>query len=402
MTPITSLPCEVIAGVLRKLDHVQSLLPSVLTCQHFYSSYKESPSLALDILQRQVGPALLPYSIALSEASRMPKPRSKSSISQLLDTLYNDPHALTRRARDIPFPALMQMGRTHDLVKKFANEFASDAWLLLGQSENLSLSSAEQFRLCRAFYRTELFLTLFWGDKTEFSGVFVDERVDMFFSRHPPWVNEQLGCVHDYLEQRFSKATLDTISHDIELGELSIDYITNGPLNASKQIWISLGIDFINQLENTPSHEAQQALLISTTTAGRLELHDSLSRSCETNTENENNLEDFSDEELKALVPKPDEEDTDEGPFIAWHEAHLDTPHDCWVLLQDNASARRCAYVFWDAARVAQYNLLQTLDKLPSIPQYPSHEEFLKMQHSFNERSRLWQKGGKGYWNPSD
>ncbi|KAI1423574.1 hypothetical protein F5Y12DRAFT_798269 [Xylaria sp. FL1777] len=240
MPTITRLPCEVVACIFQKFDHIHCLLPSILTCRHFYSSYKESPSLALDILHCQIGQALLPYSIALFEASRMT--RTRSSIQKLLDTLYNEPAVLPQRLLDIPLSGLIEMGDTHDLVKNFVDAFASDAWSLVlshipdhghGQADSLVLSPTGRFRFYLAFYRVELFMRLFRDDSTQVLGTFEDEQVDMFLSRPPPWVNEQLGCVHDYIEKGFSRASASrhVLAHNIEFGELSIDYITNGPEN---------------------------------------------------------------------------------------------------------------------------------------------------------------------------
>jgi hypothetical protein len=69
MPPITGLAYKVIAGVLRKLNNVWFLLPTILICHHFYLLYKKSPSAILNILQQQIILALLPYAITASKAS---------------------------------------------------------------------------------------------------------------------------------------------------------------------------------------------------------------------------------------------------------------------------------------------------------------------------------------------
>jgi hypothetical protein len=63
----------------------------------------------------------------------------------------------------------------------------------------MALSPTEYFRFCCAFYRVELFCTLFR------SGAFEDDMNPWFFSRHAPWGNEQLGCVYEQLEARFAE-----------------------------------------------------------------------------------------------------------------------------------------------------------------------------------------------------
>ncbi|KAL7909377.1 hypothetical protein GGI35DRAFT_449726 [Trichoderma velutinum] len=70
MTSIAKLPCEVMNSVMRNLVSVSFLLSCLLTCRYFYSCFKENPSVAADNLKQQVTPALVPYSIAVSESSR--------------------------------------------------------------------------------------------------------------------------------------------------------------------------------------------------------------------------------------------------------------------------------------------------------------------------------------------
>lgn len=72
MPSVTELPCEIVATILRNLDHLRFLAPALLTCRHFYASFKESHGVETSILRHQTTPALLPYSVALLEASCLP------------------------------------------------------------------------------------------------------------------------------------------------------------------------------------------------------------------------------------------------------------------------------------------------------------------------------------------
>ncbi|KAJ3577903.1 hypothetical protein NPX13_g2663 [Xylaria arbuscula] len=334
--------------------------------------------------------------------------RTSPSIQQLLDTLYNQPDILTRRLHDIPLTGLIEMEVTHHLVKDFADAFASDAWSLLlshspfqgqGRSDSFVLSPMEQFRFYRAFYRVELFLRLFRGDSTQLWSFLEDEQVGIFLSRHPPWVNEQLGCVHDYIEKRFSQASHDVLAHDIEFGELNIDYITNGPDNQWKQGWISQGLRFTLKLEQATSHDERAALLSSTLVSGHVKLHEALTKSCESDDENYEILENYSKEEIKTLEPRHDSEEEDGWPFLAWKLGHDHLPREGWVLMTDNAVLRRCAYVLWDTDRIQRYNMVPTLNKLSFLyePELGT-EAYEAMFRSFALRSKIWQKGGRGYW----
>lgn len=210
MSVITKLPYELVASVLRKFDNVRFLPPSILTCRHFYSSFKEHPDVKYEVLRRQVTSDLLPYAVAVMEASRLPHPLTGASIQGILDALYNEPAKLVTQLRTVPLPVLLKMGQTHDVIQSLAADFATDAWTLLSQTDpgvsgNLVLSPKESFRFRRAFYRVELFFNLYRSRGVGLSDSFSDSDYRRFLSKHPPWENEQLGCVHDYLEKKFSE-----------------------------------------------------------------------------------------------------------------------------------------------------------------------------------------------------
>ncbi|KAI0970396.1 hypothetical protein F4678DRAFT_138360 [Xylaria arbuscula] len=203
---ITDLPCEIIATVFTRLDHIKSLLPCLLTCRRFYHAYKEYPRSGIKILGQQISPALLPYSAAVQEASRSPSLHPRLSTLELLESLHNNPGSLTNRLRDYPPMAMVRLTETHKLVEKYADSCASAAWnypsedayykprqRFICDDDVLSLSSTERFRFCRAFYRFELYVRLFCGDDAQ--------HIDLFFSGRSPWENEQLTCTYDYLAE---------------------------------------------------------------------------------------------------------------------------------------------------------------------------------------------------------
>jgi hypothetical protein len=48
--------------------------------------------------------------------------------------------------------------------------------------------------------------------------------LDIFlFGPFSPWINEQLACVHDYLEEVLSKAFEEIAAHNIRWGAKSVD-----------------------------------------------------------------------------------------------------------------------------------------------------------------------------------
>ncbi|KND92089.1 hypothetical protein TOPH_03424, partial [Tolypocladium ophioglossoides CBS 100239] len=408
MPTITDLPCEVVASILRNLDSLQSLLRSLLVCRHFYSSMKESSGVEATIVQQQITPALLPYSVAVMEASRLPYPRIEDSVRNLLDTLFHEPAQLTSRVRTMPRRLIGIMARTHDVVHRLATDFATDSWARLSQadassaSKSLSLSPAEYFRFCRALYQVELFYSLFRGEPGDSTGTFEESMNPWFFSRQPPWENEQLGCVQEFLEAKLAEASLDVVAHEVEFGEFSIDYLTVGGDNHWRQLWLAQGIGFTYQLMNASSYDVKQALLTSGSDGGRANLPEALAGVFEADPEDVI-LEDYSEEEIQSLVLLGDDTDTDMGPYESWRAAHYDLPRADWLMLSDDAWLRERAYVLWDLERIQTHHLLELFGGSPQSPGPVYHDEDLEeMQESFDERSNIWQRGGSGYWSKGD
>ena len=202
MPSITELPCEIVGMILRNLDHLRFLTPALLACRHFSTSFKESHGVEASILRHRITPALLPHAVALMEASRLYRPLDDAgSLVGLLDELHRFPARLAARVSTLPPPVLRGMGRVHDAIHALATGFATSAWQRISPSATASvvLSPTEYFRFCRAFYRVELFYTLFRD-----SG-FEDSLNFLFFWRYHPWENEQLASAYEYLEDRFAQ-----------------------------------------------------------------------------------------------------------------------------------------------------------------------------------------------------
>ncbi|KAH7022154.1 hypothetical protein EDB80DRAFT_628843 [Ilyonectria destructans] len=404
MPGITNLPCEIVASILRNLDNVRFLTPTLLACRHFYSSYKESPGIELEILRRQIPSALFPESVALMEVSRLPHPYTASSIRPLLKDLYQEPDQMSNEIGSLPLPSILRIGYNHDIIHSLVMEFAKDAWELLSQDRqemlsDFSLSSTEYVRFCRAFYRADLLLCLLRGGKHKYRNEF-ETTLNLDFFYHPPWEDEQLGCVHDFLEKRFSQASRDVVAHDIDFGEYDTNYLSLGPENRWKQDSLSRGLQFIHQVMNEVSYSSKKELLRSTVDYKPISLHDAITASYVAD-DNDEPLEEYSNDEIQAMLRRS--RDRNDGPFVAWRSVHREDPRDSWVLTLETAGLRERAYVLWDNDRIERYKLLELYE---SVPEDPSHtfdeDEFDRMQESFEERSQIWRKGGRGDWSPND
>ncbi|KAH0424227.1 hypothetical protein CcaCcLH18_11663 [Colletotrichum camelliae] len=403
MTLITDIPCELIASILRSLDDLRSLTPALLSCRHIYSSYKQSPNIAAAILRQHVTPALLPYAVAASEAYSLPRPRDGDTIQGLLNTLYEEPMSLADRLTSLPITTLMGMSRTHNGILALTTDFANDAWNRLRQADDslpatVSLSTTEQFRFHRAFYRIQMFYGLFAGKSSNPNTVFEENVNRWFFSKHPLWENEQLGCIHDFLEARLAKASIDVLAHDVNFGEFSVDYLTAGEENIYRQMW---GVEFIYQLSNEESYDGKRDMLTEHPDIGVANFPGALANVLEA-YQSANAFVGPEEERLNENVSRVTDEDPDEGPFNSWYAAHEGAPLYAGLMLHEHELLRDCAYVLWDWDRVEEYHLLKAFEKLSDSRPSPHEKEYDEMNESFHERSLIWQKGGSGYWSKGD
>lgn len=187
----------------------------LLESRHFPSEigkFKETQHVdAASAVRLRITPALIPYTIALVEASRLPRPLVERSVMDLLDKLYSRPDRLGQTAcvhsETLPSGLVQQINQTYDKIDTMTTDFAACALERISPggrtaSTSLPLSPAEHFRFCRAFYRVELVSTLFRCGPSH------EDMNRWFFSRHPPWENEQLACVYAYLETKLDQGSL--------------------------------------------------------------------------------------------------------------------------------------------------------------------------------------------------
>ncbi|KAI1658971.1 hypothetical protein F4813DRAFT_355275 [Daldinia decipiens] len=282
------------------------------------------------------------------------------------------------------------------------------AWTLLSKDQgsevagSFVLSSSEYLRFCRAFYRVELYFCLFRCRNSLGSVPFHEHR---FFSNLPPWEKEQLASVQDFLELKLSQSSHDVLAHDVEFGELEIDYITTGDNNHFRQLWLSQGVDFIHRLMSESSYNSKKALLKSAFVAGKVDLYEALISPPETDLNDDVPLSDYADEDLAALFPPTEsqDKDSDKGPFEAWRVAFNPLPRSAWVMLTNNYGLRERAYVFWDLDRIETYDMMKLFENTPEDSELQrAYDDMDEMRESFEERSKIWQKGGSGYWSKND
>ena len=200
MASFTDLPREIIIMIFRELGHVKFLPALFLTCRHFFASFYAHPRVALEILRRHIPPILLPFAVAVLEASRLRRLSHALLVTDFLDALDWNPGYFAELVNQLSLHDLARLEHMHLAIHSFAIQFMNQAWSCLSQ-DDLQLSAGEHFRVCRAFYFTEIFYRAQedMPDKTSY----------LFLGKFAPWEREQLGSIHDFLE----KELLDSRFH---------------------------------------------------------------------------------------------------------------------------------------------------------------------------------------------
>lgn len=166
---------------------------------------------------------------------------------------------------------------------------------------------------------------------------------------------------------------------------------------------------FVNKLEREDSYDNTKALLKSAFIKDGTYLHTTLISMANDYSNDNTALQDYNEEVLSLLFPSLNDYSMDQGPYQAWKVSNGHFPRSAWVMYGGTAGHRERAYVFWDVERVERYMLLDLFKSLPEDwgrgrgrNRELNAQDFKDMRKSFVERSKIWRRGGSGYWSKGD
>ncbi|MCJ1402995.1 hypothetical protein MMC11_006217 [Xylographa trunciseda] len=318
-------------------------------------------------------------------------------------------------------PDTLAIGNLYTQIQFFVADFASCGFAKQGfgtinaPSYLGPFSSTERRRIERAFYRFELYCNLFRERKYGDDRFSPEEQRDIFFASYTPWENEQLACIHDYLFDRlsiraFRVMTLteiafnDVAEHDIYWGEWYIPYFDDwdSPENFHKEGYLSLGLSYLHKIVTAETYEQRYDLISPVLRSNDNFLYEGLQTQGEDDGQP---LPEYGNDAgqiyVDALLPGSE----DFGPVRAWQWAHADSSRERYYFRDDQRVLRQSGYVMWDMSRISDWIEL----RWDSYPQLRSQiddgeDERLRkaMQKSWSERSKVLQRGGRGWWAPGD
>ncbi|KAF6231404.1 hypothetical protein HO173_010364 [Letharia columbiana] len=407
--PFLSLTIELKQIIFSALPDTRSLISLILTCSSFYHTFLDAESLIIkSILRSQVGLDLIFDATIVFKSTTLKAYSNDAAIELLKSYTKQDFACLSQiwKLRDA-----LAVGGLHDNIEFFSRDFASLALSIdpvtgLDEASPSPLSLLESTRIKRTFYRYELFCNIFRKREDIQLGKAASESPQsIFFSICAPWENEQLACVRDYLFKRLSLPFNEVAEHDVEWGQLEMNYLDDQDelYDYWKEHYLSLGLTYLRQLVTTPAFDDRCRLLKEHKRGPACSLFDALEAQGYGN--GLSMLENYTEEDEHVHITAQLAIDGDKGPEEAWRWAYAGNTNAAWYNISEQGSLRKRGYVMWDSARLAQWGLLTyEWDELSrdSFNSEDHRRRMDEMRGSFKARHEIWCRGGRGWWSAKD
>lgn len=406
------LPTDILLVLFRALSDIPSLRALSLTNSGLHEIFiKHASSISFAVLSNEIPATILPEAIAAWSSSNI-KPWSRSRVQRFLQDYHANREAQMSQSWTL-FKAL-KVSKLHQRSRFFASEFSASVLstnpVSGSPTPNFPPSSREADRIERTFHRFELYCNLFRKQSPTQEGTqrFSDtEQQDIYFKHYAAWENEQLACVHDYLFRRLSIPFNDLALHDVEWGEYMINVVSDNssPENFWKESVLSLGLAFLQDLVAAQTYEQRHQLLAPNLESDDKFLYDGLTAPREYD---QRRLHELSAAEQREVVNKPFSHDDDVGPEKTWRWAYGDRETSMLYFASEFYDLRAWGFCLWDHARLIHWGVFnracddrdyKTYDDYLSQDQKISHE---KLWDSWEERSKVWNQGGRGWWAEGD
>ncbi|KAI0436387.1 hypothetical protein F4803DRAFT_542416, partial [Xylaria telfairii] len=201
--------------ILQNFPNIRSLVDALNANISLRHAFDSCPGIAEIAIRRQIDPKLLPLAIANIEASHKTYTHSDiQEVKNLYLDVFENPRRFTDRLQisnntnPIPMNDLIRMGEIHDNIGRVMRRYMEHAWEVILKKKNrtdrgpFEMSSTEELRAYRAFYRLELFFKLCRGDRRP-GPKFLHSRSCFFLLLHPPWELGQMACAYRCLERHY-------------------------------------------------------------------------------------------------------------------------------------------------------------------------------------------------------
>ncbi|KAI2471898.1 hypothetical protein F4781DRAFT_62891 [Annulohypoxylon bovei var. microspora] len=424
--PVLQLPLHVVAVVLSKLDTIQQLGPVILSHRIFLDSFNDSlHSVARNIIINQISAETSPLAFALLEPTRI-KNGDYDAVCDLLTRLETASETKDASSRFLPRLSMSDynfLSRNYAaaefLGKSLANEVIPIATDRLALNRlSLEVTPRESCRLNKAFLRYQLMCNLLCSDEDD-EELSVDDGNNLrllFFSKFSPWVNEQLSCIHTYLERKVAEAFDEFVAHDVEYGEMPINWSSDMIECSHVQWFLSQGLPLLSSVVRAKSYSERVHIFHLNNLRVRewkyepdqqlafMVPQDSLLEPLGLGSIDAS-LDSYTEEQLDQLARPSDgaQDSADSSPFRVWQAAHATNSIFDSIQSPRDRNLHECGYVLWDYADISAADLREGCNSVRSEPPHFqqrlrdswSDEDLLRSQE---QRTEIYFSGGTGYW----
>lgn len=198
----------------------------------------------------------------------------------------------------------------------------------------------------------------------------------------------------------------DVAKHDVEWGWLQMDYLDcsgEWRYNWCKDTHLSFGLGYLRSVIDASTYDGRCKFLKADRDGASSSIYDALTN--QGYGDEIPDLEGYTVEDERAQFSAQLAFDSDKGPKDAWRWAYEDYSVSQWYNSSPQGFLRQRGYVMWDSARLGEWGLLDhDWQDLPC--KWVSSEEDdrsrREMRESFEARQKIWSRGGRGWWSPSD
>jgi len=218
--------------ILLQLPSTQSLYSLIRASPQYYQVFLTWKERILSaVVGRMVIPHVLPDAIAAVGASHLePRGPGRETVVSSIESFQYD-RKIDHSKKLLPLATSVSLCQLHRSVEYFVNDYTRRTTAALKQycqstglthrseitqtpeGQHVPLSSIEEGRLHRAFYRLELYGRLFYRKPFTEKKLSALEQAHIFLAEFPPWEVEELACIRDYILLRLADV-FDQVEED--------------------------------------------------------------------------------------------------------------------------------------------------------------------------------------------
>ncbi|KAM0794652.1 hypothetical protein BDR22DRAFT_676593 [Usnea florida] len=365
---LEGLAVELQLEILERLTDLPSLHAIVHASPSYHRAYvTRRKSILAKAVSRDIGPDTLSEVQAVCTALKTNK-RSGSEIRGFLVWYWNLPrNPASISIESFPLPHIAMLSQIQSAVRFAVEDFCQAALsrhpLSNEKEENiLPLSTNETRRITRAFYRFELFCTIFSQAEIEGDEPGLDcmDKCHLFLDIFPAWEKEEIACIREYVIDRYAQllaryknevvqqspegAPGDSSEEDTPFEDLL--------LKQYKEHYMSHGLVFLLHISRASSDDQVYMLR-----KNRLDTHFFLTRTLEEQPYDFVYQTDvFTDWINKSPLRFAGDS---EGPNAAWTWSNGDV-QELFPFESQKEVLRKWGYVMWDKERLDRWGVLES------------------------------------------